>query len=155
MNKSDIATKIKETEEKLAALRLELEKPEYPTLEDSKSGDMLYNSCIVVHKMEDIRMALIAAPESTEIQCQWSKEFSDVFAKLKHPGIIRSQWFIPSVEQLQLAYKNCAEHFPAQCYWSSTMDYGFGLPYSVDGQGKILDSKFNSRTCRVFSLVSY
>ena len=43
MNKEQIAAKIKETEEKLASLRLELEKPEYPTLADSKPGDMLEN----------------------------------------------------------------------------------------------------------------
>ena len=69
MNKSEIATKIKETEEQLAKLRAELEKPDYPTLAEAKPGDMLENGCIVVHKFEETQMALIAAPATTEVRC--------------------------------------------------------------------------------------
>jgi len=61
----------------------QLEQPEYPTLASSKTGDKLENGCIVVHKFSDVRMALIAAPESTERFCRWSKEFSVVFDALE------------------------------------------------------------------------
>jgi hypothetical protein len=121
MNKQQIAEKIKETEDQLALLRAELEKPEYPTLESSKAGDKLENGCIVVHKFSDVRMALIAAPQHTERYCQWSEEFSDVFDALVDAGFNKSQWFIPTVEQLNLAY-NSEGQFSATLYWSSTED---------------------------------
>jgi hypothetical protein len=120
MNKEQVVEKIKETEEQLAKLRADLEKPEYPTLAEAKPGDMLENSCVVVHKFSNVRLALIAAPESTKRYRKWSEEFSDVFDALHQAGFNKSQWFIPTVGQLNLAYKNCREHFSAHLYWSST-----------------------------------
>lgn len=156
MNKTEIALQIKETEEKLANLRKELEKPEYPKIEDSKPGDKLENGCIVIHKMEDLRMALIAAPKSTEVYCQWSKDFNSVFEVLEREGFNRSQWFIPNVEQLRFAYKNCQDKFVATNYWSST---GPSSTHSCsvnfyDGY-QSASSKANTNCVRAFSLVSY
>lgn len=157
MNKTEIAQQIKETEEKLAALRLELEKPEYPTLEDSKPGDKLDNGCIVVHKFEETRMSLIAAPESTEIRSHWSKDFIDVFNKLEQEGFNRSQWFIPNVEQLKMVYDNCKEHFKT-FYWTS-VEHSNDKSAAKEVSFKSVTSGYNwkgsENYVRAFSLVSY
>jgi hypothetical protein len=156
MKKSEIATKIKETEEQLASLRKQLEQPEFPTLAEAKPGDMLENFCVVVHKFSDVRMALIAAPEPTERYFQWSKEFSDVFDALEQAGFNRSQWFIPTVEQLQLAYKNCSESFSASSYWSSTEASSTNSCYVYSSNGiQFSYSKTITYCVRAFSLVSY
>jgi hypothetical protein len=156
MKKSEIATKIKETEEQLARLRQQLEQPEYPTLAEAKLGDKLENQCIVVYKFPDVRMALIAAPESTENNYPWSKGFHSVFDALYFAEFDISQWFIPNVEQLQLAYKNCREHFSGPYYWSSTeasstnscgVNFLNGIQFTV--------SKASTNCVRAFSLVSY
>ena len=157
MNKNQIATKIKETEEQLASLRKQLEQPEFPTLAEAKPGDKLENGCIVIHKFPDVRMALIAAPKSTQRYCEWSKEFSDVFDEALHQvGFNRSQWFIPTVGQLNLAYKNCSEHFSATGYWSST-EASSTLSCNVffDNGFQFTFSKTYTFCVRAFSLVSY
>jgi len=156
MNKNQIATKIKETEKQLAYLRAKLLEPEFPTLESSKPGDKLENGCIVVHKFSDVRMALIAAPESTEVYCIWSEEFSGVFAALHREGFNRSQWFIPNAEQLKLAYKNCREHFSAPYYWSSTeasSTHSCNVLFANGNQ--LTTSKTTTNFVLAFSLVSY
>ena len=156
MNKEQISAEIKKTEKQLASLRKQLEQPEYPTLESSRPGDKLENGCIVVDKFSDVRMALIAAPESTEVYCIWSEEFEDVFDALVSAGFNRSQWFIPNVEQLKLAYKNCGEYFSAAYYWSSTeasstnsclVNFNVGFQFTP--------SKTLTYCVRAFSLVAY
>jgi hypothetical protein len=157
MKKSEIAQQIKETEEQLAKLRAELEKPEYPTLAEAKPGDKLENGCIVVHKFSDVKMALIASPKHTEISCHWSKEFLDVFEKLDEKGFNPSQWFIPNEEQLKLAYNNCKERFLACNYWSSTENnfIGFsGVDFNGGYQFTFSSKCFRFRV-RAFSLVDY
>jgi hypothetical protein len=156
MNKNQIATKIKETEEQLAYLRAKLQEPEYPTLESSKPGDKLENGCIVAHKFPDVRMALIAAPKTTQRRCKWSKEFSDVFDCLVEKGFNKSQWFIPTVGQLQLAFNNCEGQFSAAFYWSSaeaSSSNSCGVTFNFGGQST--GSKTNTFCVRAFSLVSY
>jgi hypothetical protein len=156
MKKSEIANKIKETEDQLARLRQQLEQPEYPTLAEAKLGDKLENQCIVVHKFPDVRMALIAAPQHTERYCEWSEEFSNVFKCLAFLGFNRSQWFIPTVEQLQLAYKNCSESFSASSYWSSTEASSTNSCYVYSSNGiQFSYSKTITYCVRAFSLVSY
>jgi hypothetical protein len=156
MNKQQIASEIKKTEEQLSRLRQQLEQPEYPTLESSKPGDKLENGCIVVHKFSDVRMALIAAPQHTAWHSHWSKEFSGVFVVLDQVGFNKSQWFIPNVEQLQLAYKNCREHFSATNYWSSTEASSTGsCGVSFFSGSQSTGSKAFTGCVRAFSLVSY
>jgi hypothetical protein len=156
MKKSEIATKIKETEEQLASLRAKLQEPEYPTLESSKPGDNLENQCIVVHKFPDVRMALIAAPKSTQRYCEWSKEFSDVFNALVSAGFNKSQWFIPTVGQLQLAYNNCEGQFSVTGHWSSAEASSTNSCFVYFGNGSQHTlSKTNTFCVRAFSLVSY
>jgi hypothetical protein len=156
MKKSEIANKIKETEEQLARLRQQLEQPEYPTLAKAKLGDKLENQCIVVHKFPDVRMALIAAPCYTERHSHWSEEFSDVFDALVSAGFNKSQWFIPNIEQLKLAYKNCSESFPATSYWSSTEASSTISCFVFFTNGlQLTISKASTGCVRAFSLVSY
>ncbi len=156
MNKEQITAKIKETEDQLASLRKQLEEPEYPTLANSKPGDKLENGCIVVHKMEDIRMALIAAPDFTEISCQWSKDFNRVFTILNLHGFNRSEWFIPNVEQLKLAYVNCRQHFKDIRYWSSTeFDSNYSCGKNFSSGSMFYHNKNEIHYTRAFSLVSY
>jgi hypothetical protein len=156
MNKEQIAAEIKKTEEQLAHLRQQLEQPEYPTLESSKTGDKLENGCIVVHKFPDVRMALIAAPSYTECNSHWSEEFSEVFDTLGRAGFNRSQWFIPNIEQLNLAYKNCREHFSAPYYWSSAEASSTNSCFVLFINGnQNTCSKTNTLCVRAFSLVSY
>ena len=156
MNKQQIAAEIKKTEEQLAKLRAELEKPEYPTLADSIPGDMLENGCVVVHKFSDVRMALIAAPERPEMYCPWNKEFEIVFDELSSKGFNQTQWFIPNVEQLKLAYKNCKEHFASTVYWSST-EASSTTSCSVHffSGNQNTTSKTTTLCVRAFSLVDY
>jgi hypothetical protein len=156
MNKQQIAAEIKKTEEQLSKLRADLEKPDYPTLADSIPGDMLEDGCVVVHKFSDFRMALIAAPQATERSCRWDKEFKEVFDSLSQEGFNRSQWFIPNVKQLQLAYKNCKEHFASTYYWSSTeasSPFSCYVCFTLGGQ--FTYCKTNTYCVRAFSLVSY
>jgi hypothetical protein len=60
------------------------------------------------------------APKSTEVEAKWSKEFPEVFRVLKEQGFNPSQWFIPTKEQLKLAYRNVPNEFSSTTYWSST-----------------------------------
>jgi hypothetical protein len=156
MNKSEIAAKIKETEEQLASLRKHLEQPEYPTLADSIPGDMLEDGCVVVHKFSDVRMALIAAPGRTEMYCPWNKEFEIVFDELSSKGFNQTQWFIPTVEQLKLAIKNCKQRFAGVCYWSSieaSSAFACRVNFNNGTQGPT--NKTHVICVRAFSLVSY
>ena len=156
MNKQQIAAEIKKTEEQLSKLRAELEKPEYPTLADSIPGDTLKDGCIVVNKFEETRMALIAAPERTEMYCPWNKEFEIVFDELSSKGFNQTQWFIPNVKQLQLAYKNCKEHFASTRYWSSTeASSTFSCSVLFNGGCQRTFSKTSTNCVRAFSLVDY
>jgi len=156
MNKEQIAAEIKKTEEQLASLRKQLEQPEFPTLESSQPGYKLENGCIIVHKFPDVRMALIAAPESTERCCKWDKVFKDVFETLGRARFNRSQWFIPNIEQLKLAHKNCSEHFSATYYWSSTeASSSYSCNVNFYNGSQYTDSKTSTNCVRAFSLVAY
>jgi hypothetical protein len=87
-------------------------------------GKVLADGCIVIqHQPKTIfcdERFLIAAPEETQVECQWNKEFTTVFYKLMQDGFNPTDWFIPSVEQLKLAYNNANANFTGfEMYWSS------------------------------------
>jgi hypothetical protein len=88
------------------------------TIENASVGDTLEDGSIVLQKSNGL--ALLVAPSSTEVEATWSKEFSEVFQKLKEQGFNPSQWFVPTEEQLQLAYNTIRGEFSATLYWSST-----------------------------------
>lgn len=118
INEQQLLQSIQEIEAQLSKLKKGLESHNIPTIQEAKVGDTLEDGSIVLKKENGL--ALLIAPKSTEVQCQWTVQFSDVFDKLSSEGFIPSQWFIPTVEQLQLAYKVVPDEFNNEWYWSST-----------------------------------
>jgi hypothetical protein len=119
-----LQTKIEELETELQSFKQQLNTYKVPTLAEASVGDTLKDGSIVLQKSNGL--ALLVAPKSTEVSASWSKEFSDVFAKLKEQGFNLSQWFVPTEEQLLLAYQLIPQEFSSSfssaCYWSSTED---------------------------------
>jgi hypothetical protein len=117
MNTQQLKAEIEATQAQLQRLQEQLEKTKV-TIETAQPGDTLPDGCIVVERYSD--SVLIAAPASTEVRCKWTPEFSEVFESLKSHGFIPDQWYVPSKEELQLAYENCEKQFSSTNYWSST-----------------------------------
>jgi hypothetical protein len=117
-NKQQLLQSIKQTENQLNKLKEELNNHKTPTIQEARVGDTLEDGSIVLKKENGI--ALLVAPKRTEVQCSWSKEFSEVFDKLQEEGFNPSQWFVPTVQQLQLAYEVMPEEFRSTYYWSSS-----------------------------------
>jgi hypothetical protein len=160
MNKEQIVEKIKETEEQLAKLRVELEKPEYPTLTDAKPGDKLKDGCIVVHKFEETKMALIAAPKNTIITSPWKRDFHQdlVILRKQFPDTWRHRWFIPNASDLEIAYKNCPDRFYGWSYWTSERRLSENMFYYFDFSAGLTlygVSSLNNVKVRTFTLASY
>ena len=117
--KSQLQTKIQELEAELSAFKTQLNNyKEAPSIQEASVGDVLEDGSIVLKK--EIGLALLVAPKETEVRCTWSKDFSDVFDSLKSHGFNPSQWFVPTKEQLNLAYGLIPQHFASTFYWSST-----------------------------------
>src|SRR6056300_1775709 len=115
---TQLQNKIQELESELKTFKEQLNNYKEITIETAVPGDVLEDGSIVLKKENGL--ALLVAPESTEVECEWSKEFPEVFQKLKEQGFNPSQWFIPTKEQLNLAYENIKQHFAVAGYWSST-----------------------------------
>lgn len=116
--KQQLLQSIQETEAQLSKLKQDLESHKSLTIQEASVGDTLEDGSIVFKKENG--MALVLAPDSTEVVCPWSKEFSEVFEALKDNGFNSSQWFVPTVEQLLLAHKVVPSEFNNKWYWSST-----------------------------------
>jgi hypothetical protein len=118
-SKSQLQTKIQELEEEISSFKQQLNNyKETPTIETAKVGDVLEDGCIVLKKENGL--ALLVAPKSTEVYVTWSKEFSTVFKKLEEQGFNPSQFFIPTMDQLNLAHKTIFQRLAGTIYWSST-----------------------------------
>ena len=118
-SKDQLQSRIRELEEELKTFKEQLNNYKEITIETASVGDVLEDGSIVLQKSEGL--ALLVAPASTEVECQWSKAFPEVFDKLKVEGFNPSQWFVPTQEQLRLAYNFIyPHHFDADTYWSST-----------------------------------
>jgi hypothetical protein len=153
-SKTQLQNKIQELEAELQSFKEELNNYKEVTLEDASVGDTLEDGSIVLKKENGL--ALLVAPKSTEVKCQWSKEFTEVFVKLNEQGFNPSQWFIPTQEQLELADNFIRLHFSDDMYWSSTeidsetvwrKDFGTG--------GLISTFKERSSLARAFRCVTY
>jgi hypothetical protein len=116
MNRSEMQQRLEAIQKEAEQIKQALAKT-FPTIQDAKPGDVLADGCIVIQKFDGA--ALIAAPVLTECRCVWG-QFEYVFNNLAKQGFTPSQWFIPSVEQLKIAYKVAKQHFSAAVYWSST-----------------------------------
>jgi hypothetical protein len=155
-SKNQLQSKIQELEAELQEFKQQLNSYFEITLETAVPGDVLEDGSIVLQKSNGL--ALLVAPASTEVVCSWSKEFPEVFEKLQEQGFIPSHWFVPTKEQLNLAYENpeVRRNFSSTCYWSSTecnatfaclQTFGSGFIYSF--------TKTNSYRVRAFRCVTY
>ena len=115
---NNLQQEITKTQAQLKKLQEQLEATKTITIETAPVGTTLPDGTVVVARYED--SVLIAAPSTTQVQCQWTPEFQPVFDSLKKEGFIPSQWYVPSLKELELAYKNCSKQFSATSYWSST-----------------------------------
>ena len=153
--KTQLQTKIQELESELQEFKQQLNNyKETPTIETAKVGDVLEDGCIVLKKENGL--ALLVAPKSTEVYDTWSKEFSTVFKKLEKQGFNPSQFFIPTMDQLNLAYKTIPQHFASNIYWSSTEFNATGAYYQGFSGGSIFSfRKTAACSVRAFRCVTY
>jgi hypothetical protein len=118
LTKTQLQQEVQNLETKLQEFREQLNSHKTVTIETAPVGDTLEDGSIVLQKSNGL--ALLVAPKSTEVEAKWSKEFSEVFEALKSQGFNPSQWFIPTQEQLKLAYRNVPNEFSSTAYWSGT-----------------------------------
>jgi hypothetical protein len=124
------------------------------TIENASVGDVLNDGSIVLQKSNGL--ALLVAPKSTEVEATWSKEFPEVFQKLKEQGFNPSQWFVPTKEQLQLAYNTIRDEFSAADYWSSTeINATIACSFCYNSGCASYCSKTNTYCVRAFRWVTY
>ena len=153
-SKNQLQTKIEQLESELQSFKEQLNNYKEITIENASVGDTLEDGSIVLQKSNGL--ALLVAPQSTEVQLSWSQEFSDAFFELKGQGFNPSQWFIPTKEQLKLAYNTIPGSFSSTFYWSSTehnatnaciVYFNFGITYN--------HLKSNTFCVRAFRCVTY
>jgi len=139
LTKNQLQQEVQNLETKLQEFREQLNTYKAVTIETAGVGDTLEDGSIVLQKNNGL--ALLVAPASTEVKEEWTKEFPGVFQKLKEEGFNPSQWFVPTKEQLQLAYRNIPNEFSSIIYWSSTeytsydacaMNFNSGNAYSLN-----------------------
>ena len=156
-SKTQLQSKIHELESELKTFKEQLNDYKEVTLETASVGDVLEDGSIVLKKENGL--ALLVAPASTEVFTTWSKEFPEVFDKLKEQGFNPSQWFVPTKEQLQLAYLSISNHFDAfvhALYWSSTeVSSTLACAQCFCNGGIFSYSKANSRRVRAFRCMTY
>jgi hypothetical protein len=148
--KTQLQNKIQELEAELQEAKSQLSSYEEVTIENASVGDVLDDGSIVVKKENGL--ALLVAPKSTEVKATWSKEFSKIFRKLNEQGFNRSQWFVPTKEQLRLAFQNIPNEFSTAYYWSSSEVACFQF-FSTGFINAV--SKANSARVRAFRCVTY
>ena len=116
--KTQLQNKIQELEAELQSFKTQLSNYQELTLENAEPGDVLNDGTVVISKFNGL--ALLASPKETEVTCTWSSTFPEVYQKLQEKGFNPSQWFIPTIEQLKLAYSVASQDFASCVYWSST-----------------------------------
>ena len=153
-SKNQLQSKIQELEAELQSFKQQLNTYKEITIETASVGDVLEDGSIVLQKSNGL--ALLVAPSSTEVEATWSKEFAEVFQKLKEQGFNPSQWFVPTKEQLQLAYKTIRDEFSATFYWSST-DLNATIAFFVSFYigGACFNNKSGTLCVRAFRCVTY
>lgn len=154
-SKNQLQSKIQELEAELQEFKQQLGSyKETPTIQEANVGDTLEDGSIVLQKSNGL--ALLVAPKDTEVKATWSQEFTEVFQKLKEQGFNPSQWFVPTEEQLLLAYRNVPNEFSSPRYWSSTEDGATGACVVAFTHGFAYDCDKTFTTCvRAFRCVTY
>ena len=153
-SKTQLQTKIQELEAELASFKSQLNNYKVPTLQEANVGDTLEDGSIVLSKENGI--ALLIAPKSTEVKSTWSQDFPEVYAKLQEQGFNPSQWFVPTKEQLKLAYERLKNEFDSAGYWSSkevNATFAYFVYFNNGGAGS--DLKAGVRCVRAFRCVTY
>ena len=154
LTKNQLQTKIEQLESELQSFKVQLNNyKETPTLQEANVGDTLGDGSIVLKKENGL--ALLVAPKNTEVEAEWSKEFPEVFEKLKSNGFNPSQWFVPSIEQLKLAYRNVPNDFSSTGYWSSTEGTAFAYGVPVNFGVAYYAPKSNTYCVRAFRCITY
>jgi hypothetical protein len=145
------------TPEQLNKLKERLKQQKPPTIQEAKVGDTLEDGSIVIKKENGL--ALVIAPRSTQVyKVVWTKEFPEVYSRLAECGFIPSQWFIPTIEQLQLAYRVIPDVFINAHYWSSneTSEHGAKSIAAKHVGADVRDNyKRTPSTVRAFRCISY
>ena len=154
LTKTQLQQEVQNLETKLQEFREQLNQCKEVTIETASVGDTLEDGSIVLKKENGL--ALLVAPQSTQVEATWSKEFPEVFEALKSQGFNPSQWSVPTQEQLILAYRNVPNEFSSTSYWSST-EYNAPLACVVSFSTGI--SGIYSKACtfrvRAFRCVTY
>jgi hypothetical protein len=153
--KTQLQNKIQELEVELQSFKQQLNTYEEITIENASVGDVLDDGCIVLKKENGL--ALLVAPQSTEVECTWSKEFTEVFNKLQEQGFNPSQWFVPTKEQLKLAYQIVPHKFSSTFYWSSTEQSHAEFAWYVNFESGFANGSLKKNTfcVRAFRCVTY
>jgi hypothetical protein len=153
--KTQLQSKIQELESELQQFKQQLSNyKDHPTIQEASVGDVLEDGCIVLQKSNGL--ALLVAPQSTEVRTPWSREFPEVFKKLDEEGFNPSQFFIPTKEQLNLAWKTIPQHFARAFYWSSTEFNATTACFQYFTNGGINSfSKTHTLCVRAFRCVMY
>lgn len=154
ITKSQLQSKVEELENELKSLKEQLNNfKEFPTIQDAAIGDTLEDGSIVIKKSDGL--ALLMAPKFTGYVVRWSRDFKEVFSRIKSQGFNPSQWFVPTAHQLQIAMKTVPDEFRFAIYWSSE-EYcnktskvvsRFGISSTI--------SKDNYEPVRLFRCVTY
>jgi hypothetical protein len=153
LNKAQLQQEVKNLEVKLQEFQEQLNSYKEVTIETASVGDTLEDGSIVLKKENGL--ALLVSPQSTQVEAKWSKEFSEVFEALKEQGFNPSQWFIPTQEQLKLAYRNVPNEFSSTNVWSST-EFNASLACIVYLNGNSYSIPKTVVTCvRAFRCVTY
>jgi hypothetical protein len=154
LTKTQLQQEVQNLEAKLQEFREQLNQCNPVKIETAGVGDTLEDGSIVLKKENGL--ALLVAPQSTQVEATWSKGFTEVFEKLNSQGFNPSQWFIPTKEQLKLAYSNIPNEFSSSSYWSSTKGnatLACGVNFSYGGSYYI--NKTNVLCVRAFRCVTY
>jgi hypothetical protein len=154
-SKNQLQSKIQELEAELQEFKQQLDTYKETTIENASVGDVLEDGSIVLQNSNGL--ALLVSPASTEVKCEWTPEFPEVFQKLQEQGFIPSHWFVPTKEQLFLAYKTIPEHFSSTYYWSSTENNATAACYVNFTNGIATSNGLKNTTCcvRAFRCVTY
>lgn len=154
LTKTQLQQEVQNLEAKLKKFREQLNSHEEVTIKTASVGDTLEDGSIVLQKSNGL--ALLVAPKSTKVEAEWSKEFSEVFDSLKSQGFNPSQWFVPTKEQLKLAYETIANEFSSTYYWSSTENNATNACYVNFINGSSLGNTKATVGCvRAFRCVTY
>lgn len=151
--KSQLQSRIQELENELKSLKEQLNNfKESPTIEDAEIGDTLEDGSIVIKKSDGL--ALLMAPKFTEYVVRWSEDFEHVLSFIETIGFNRSQWFVPTAHQLQIAMKTVPDEFSSLGYWSSE-EYCDKASKVVSRFGISSISKNSYKPVRLFRCVTY